>query len=170
MSLSFTFYKSPVGLLSLGTDGKHICSVLFFNSLEEMVADEKLPEVTTTEEPLLKKCIVQLDEYFAGNRKNFDLPIYQDGTAFQKNVWNALTNIPYGQTISYLELAKRINNIKAIRAVGTTNGSNNIAIIVPCHRVIGSNGNLTGYGGGLWRKKWLLDHEAKHANGVQTLF
>lgn len=135
-----------------------------------MVADEKLPEVTTTEEPLLKKCIVQLDEYFAGNRKNFDLPIYQEGTAFQKSVWNALTNIPYGQTISYLELAKRINNIKAIRAVGTTNGSNNNAIIVPCHRVIGSNGNLTGYGGGLWRKKWLLDHEAKHANGVQTLF
>ena len=109
-------------------------------------------------------------EYFSGHRSKFELPLQQQGTGFQQKVWSELQRINYGRTISYLELSKRIENIKAIRAVGTANGCNAISIIVPCHRVIGNNGDLTGYSGDLWRKKWLLDHEAKYANGVQTLF
>lgn len=89
---------------------------------------------------------------------------------FQEKVWQELLKIAPGQTISYMQLSKRLGDVKAIRAVGTANGKNTVAIIVPCHRVIGSNGDLVGYGGELWRKKWLLDHEAKYSNGVQTLF
>ena len=92
------------------------------------------------------------------------------GSAFQQKVWNELTAIPFGRTISYLELSRRLGDSKAIRAAAAANGRNNVAIIVPCHRVIGSNNKLVGYAGGLWRKKWLLEHEAKLAHGVQTLF
>ena len=98
------------------------------------------------------------------------MPVYQDGTDFQQIVWNELLGIPYGKTISYQTLSKKIGDVKAIRAVGATNGKNKIAVIVPCHRVIGSHGDLTGYAAGLWRKKWLLEHELKIAHGVQTLF
>jgi len=119
---------------------------------------------------LLKKCIRQLDEYFLGKRKKFDLRLTFSGSTFQRQVWNELMNIPYGKHINYLDLSKRIENVKATRAVGTANGNNKICIVVPCHRVIGSNGDLVGYGGDLWRKKWLLDHEAKFAHGVQSLF
>lgn len=128
------------------------------------------PLAGSSENHLIIKCMQQLQEYFDGKRTEFELPLQQEGSAFQQRVWTALNNIPYGRTISYLELSKRIGNAKAIRAVGTTNGKNTISIIVPCHRVIGSNGNLTGYGGDLWRKQWLLEHEAKFANGVQRLF
>ncbi len=96
--------------------------------------------------------------------------INQEGTTFQKQVWNELMAIPFGRTISYIELARRTGDHKATRAVASANGRNNVAIIVPCHRVIGANRELIGYGGGLWRKKWLLEHEAKIAYGVQTLF
>jgi methylated-DNA-[protein]-cysteine S-methyltransferase len=111
-----------------------------------------------------------LIQYFNGQRRTFDLPLHQPGTAFQQDVWNILTQIPFGKTISYLELARQTGDSKATRAVANANGKNNIAIIVPCHRVIGSNKELIGYAGGLWRKKWLLEHEAKVAYGVQTLF
>ncbi|RYF79998.1 MAG: methylated-DNA--[protein]-cysteine S-methyltransferase [Chitinophagaceae bacterium] len=100
----------------------------------------------------------------------FKLPIKQAGTTFQQQVWKALQDIGPGKTISYLKLSKQLGNAKAIRAVGTANGKNNIAIIVPCHRVIGSNGSLVGYSGELWRKQWLLQHEAKYLQGVQSLF
>ena len=100
----------------------------------------------------------------------FDLPMNQKGTEFQQKVWAALLNIKAGNAISYLILSKRLGDVKAIRAVGTANGRNNISIIVPCHRVIGSNGTLVGYGGDVWRKQWLLEHEAKYTNGVQSLF
>lgn len=120
--------------------------------------------------PLLIQCIEQLIQYFNGQLQRFQLPLNQPGTVFQKEVWNELTQIPFAKTISYLELARRTGDSKATRAVANANGKNNIAIIVPCHRVIGSNGELTGYAGGLWRKKWLLEHEAKIAYGVQTLF
>ena len=100
----------------------------------------------------------------------FSVPVAQTGSDFQQGVWAELLKIPFGETISYLELSKRIGDVKAIRAVGTTNGKNQIAIIVPCHRVIGSNGTLTGYAGGLWRKQWLLEHEMKIKHGVRMLF
>jgi methylated-DNA-[protein]-cysteine S-methyltransferase len=105
----------------------------------------------------------QLEEYFAGTRQAFDLPLAAEGTDFQRRVWDALLGIPYGTTISYLELARRIGDPKAVRAVGLANGRNPISIIVPCHRVIGSDGSLTGYGGGIERKRWLLQHEASHS-------
>lgn len=105
----------------------------------------------------------QLDEYFAGQRHQFALPLSPHGTAFQMDVWTALRDIPYGQTTSYGELARQIKRPRAVRAVGAANGANPLAIIVPCHRVIGSNGSLTGYGGGLPAKKWLLAHEQRHA-------
>ncbi|HEY6083038.1 MAG TPA: methylated-DNA--[protein]-cysteine S-methyltransferase, partial [Chitinophagaceae bacterium] len=118
-------------------------------------------EVIKNLPPVLKECIQQLDDYFSGSRTVFELDMEQQGTSFQQKVWAELMNIPFGKTISYIELARRIGNEKSIRAVGTANGSNNICIMVPCHRVIGSNGKLVGYGGGLWRKQWLLEHEQK---------
>jgi methylated-DNA-[protein]-cysteine S-methyltransferase len=118
---------------------------------------------------LLKKSISQLDEYFEGKRKDFDLPLGQAGSAFQMNVWDHLTKIPYGKTISYLQLSKQIGDVKAIRAIAAANGKNNLAIVVPCHRVIGSNATLVGYAGGLWRKKWLLEHELKVHLGIEQL-
>ncbi len=118
----------------------------------------------------IQQCLKQMDEYFAGQRRVFDFPFGQEGTPFQKKVWNELLNIPFGKVISYLELSKRIGDPKAIRAVGTSNGKNQLCIVVPCHRVIGSDGKLVGYGGGQWRKRWLLDHEAKYAGGVLRLF
>ncbi|HVI45606.1 MAG TPA: methylated-DNA--[protein]-cysteine S-methyltransferase [Chitinophaga sp.] len=146
---------SPVGPLVISGTGEFIQSVSF---TDEPRADLLLPE-SVNPPALLKECVKQLQEYFDGTRKVFDIPISQPGTDFQQTVWKQLTTIPYGQTISYLQLAHRIRNPKSIRAVGTTNGKNRLAIIVPCHRVIGSDGSLTGYAGGLWRKKWLLDHE-----------
>lgn len=157
-------YNSPLGKLILQSNGVELTSALFFDELKSK------PELTIQTDEVLQQCIHQLQLYFEGKLKTFTVPIGQQGTAFQQTVWQALTNIPYGKTISYLQLSKQIHNPKAIRAVGTTNGKNQISILVPCHRVIGTNGSLTGYSGGLWRKKWLLAHEAKHAYGVTTLF
>ena len=116
----------------------------------------------------LLECVKQLKEYFEGNRRSFDLKINPLGTEFQKKVWYKLLEIPYAEVISYLELSKRLGNVKAIRAVGHANGQNRINIIIPCHRVIGSDSRLVGYGGGLWRKEWLLRHEA--GNSIPGLF
>ena len=158
------FFESPIGVLEIRYSEFQIQAVLF-------CSDEQSPTQNQKNLPaLLKDCIKQLNEYFTGSRKSFDFSFGQKGTSFQQKVWDELCHIPYGKTISYLELSKRIGDIKAIRAVGTANGRNNMAIVVPCHRVIGSNGSLIGYGGELWRKKWLLEHENKHANGVQVLF
>ena len=109
--------------------------------------------------PILHKARAQLTEYFDGRRQRFDLPLAFEGTDFQKSVWAALTEIPFGETRSYFELARHIERPRAVRAVGSANGRNPISIIVPCHRVVGSGGALTGYAGGVARKKWLLDHE-----------
>jgi methylated-DNA-[protein]-cysteine S-methyltransferase len=161
MNLYTTYYSSPVGLLKLQCSDKHIKSVSFIDT-EDCIQND--------EHKLLHACVKQLEEYFAGKRKQFTLPLNQDGTEFQEKVWDLLYKIPYGKTISYNELAKQYGDLKAIRAVASANGKNNIAIIVPCHRVIGSNHSLIGYAGGLWRKKWLLDHEAKYHLGVQQMF
>lgn len=131
-------------------------------------ADTSLPADTLS--PLVVQCVEELIQYFHGGRRKFEVPVNQQGTGFQTKVWNELLSIEFGKTISYLELSRRLGDVKSIRAAAAANGKNNIAIIVPCHRVIGSNRSLVGYGGGLWRKKWLLQHEAKQAHGVQTLF
>lgn len=164
------YYKSPLGILHLVADIENVNEITFLNSMKGKKVDESAISFPKVSSPLLKKCIEQLNEYFTGSRKEFELPLAQSGTVFQQKVWSKLYDIPYGRTISYLELSKKLENVKAIRAVGTANGSNKICIIVPCHRVIGSNGSLVGYGGDLWRKQWLLEHEAKHQNGVQMLF
>ena len=170
MNIEIVYYQSPLGLLEIRSTGSFLSEVLFINSWKGAKVNETDLIVAKPKSPVLKVCIKQLDEYFAGTRTEFTIHTSQIGTAFQQTVWAELCNIPYGRTISYLELSKRIGNVKAIRAVGTANGNNSISIIVPCHRVIGSNGDLIGYGGDLWRKKWLLEHEGKIANGVQTLF
>lgn len=170
MSIAIAYYKSPVGILELRSNGDALSHLLFCNSWKGNPIDESVIDFTVPPSSAIKNCIAQLDEYFAGKRMEFTMNIVQEGTAFQQTVWAELCNIPYGNTISYLELSKRIGNVKAIRAVGTANGTNHVSIIVPCHRVIGSNGSLVGYGGDLWRKKWLLEHEAKYKHGVQTLF
>jgi methylated-DNA-[protein]-cysteine S-methyltransferase len=162
-----TYYRSPIGVLKIKSIPGFISDILFY---ADDPAKEQ-PAATTVENDLtVTNCIQQLDEYFAGKRKQFDLPLKQTGTDFQQHVWAELLNIPYGQTISYLELSKKISNIKAIRACGTANGRNHLAILVPCHRVIGSNGKLVGYSGELWRKKWLLLHEVNYTVPTKTLF
>ena len=171
MNTETVYYKSPVGILEIRSNDNALSHVLFASSAWKGTSiDEKAVSFAAPKSPVIKECTRQFEEYFAGTRFEFNLPLAQVGTAFQQSVWKELLNIPYGQTISYLELSKRLGNVKAIRAVGTANGNNNISIIAPCHRVIGSNGSLVGYGGDLWRKKWLLDHEARFAHGVQTLF
>lgn len=166
--LSVTYYTSPVGVLEIKSSGEAIHAILFVNAWKGPKLDEDEMRGNANSETV-KACTTQLDEYFEGKRREFDFPFDQDGTSFQQKIWSALLDIPFGKTISYLELSKRTGNVKAIRAVGTTNGKNQLCIVVPCHRVIGSNGSLVGYGGDLWRKKWLLDHEAKYAHGVQEL-
>jgi len=159
MNLYTAYYTSPLGLLKLQCSDKHVKAILF----------EEEQTQKNDEHKLLQQIAKQLDEYFDGKRKQFNLPLNQDGTVFQMKVWDLLYLIPYGKTISYNHLAKQYGDLKAIRAVASANGKNNLSIIVPCHRVIGSDRSLTGYGGGLWRKKWLLEHEAKHHHGVQQL-
>ncbi len=159
-----TYYSSPVGLLKISGNEHFISEVSFFDKAEKPANKNKnMPQMVIN-------CIEQLIQYFQGERRVFELPIHQPGTPFQQTVWSELMTIPYGKTISYLDLARKTGDLKATRAVANANGKNNVAIIVPCHRVIGSNRELVGYGGGLWRKKWLLEHEAKVAHGVQTLF
>lgn len=164
------YYQSPVGILEINILDGHINEILFIDKEDEIKMNNSSGNISPKDKIILKKCTQQLDEYFSGKRNEFDFPMAQKGTPFQLKVWDELMNIPYGKTISYLQLSKNIKNEKAIRAVGTANGRNNLPIVVPCHRVIGSNGSLTGYGGGLWRKQWLLEHENKYANGVELLF
>ncbi|MEO6135868.1 MAG: methylated-DNA--[protein]-cysteine S-methyltransferase [Ginsengibacter sp.] len=163
-------YQSPVGLLKINFDNDGVYEIIYCD--EETSGSTAKDEVETSQENTKFSDSIrqQFDEYFSGKRLEFDFPFHQRGTVFQKQVWAQLVKIPYGSTISYLQLSKRIDNLKAIRAVGTANGRNNLSIVVPCHRVIGSNGNLTGYAGGLWRKQWLLEHESKFAHGTRLLF
>jgi len=113
--------------------------------------------------PLLRECARQLREYFSGKRRVFDLPLEMDGTDFERKVWKRLLSVPYGRTASYKDIARGIGRPGAFRAVGAANAKNPLAVVVPCHRIIGRDGRLVGYGGGLWRKKWLLDHERRHS-------
>jgi methylated-DNA-[protein]-cysteine S-methyltransferase len=158
--------NSPLGFTKITGDENGISSIIVLNSdLSAEEVDEKVTDLIPLE---LEDCVQQLKEYFEGTRKNFDLQLNPEGTDFQKTVWNALITIPYGKTLSYLELSKQLGDVKAIRAVANANGKNPLWIVVPCHRVIGSDGSLTGYAGGLHRKKWLLDHENPYKQ--QSLF
>jgi methylated-DNA-[protein]-cysteine S-methyltransferase len=144
------YLNSPIGALRIAGDENGISSLQFLNSDE--FESKEIPDVLTNG-------ITQLEEYFNGARTEFELKLNPEGTDFQKRVWKELFKIPYSKTISYQELANRLKDPLVIRAAASANGKNPIAIIIPCHRVIGSDGSLTGYAGGLHRKKWLLDHE-----------
>jgi methylated-DNA-[protein]-cysteine S-methyltransferase len=160
--MSSLILDSQVGLIEIMGTEEFISSALFI---------EKAPLPSTEKIPLLlMDAKRQFLEYFSGSRKSFDLPLQQTGTEFQQRVWAELCKIPFGETISYLELAKRLGDVKSIRAAGTANGKNKISIIVPCHRVIGSDGSLTGYAGGMHRKDWLLRHEGGWPKSEQLSF
>ena len=143
------YYDSPIGLIQVAGTAQAITSLYFV----ERRRTEDHPNA------VVEAALRQVREYFLGTRRAFDLPMVLHGTDFQRLVWQQLLTIPYGHTVSYQGIANALGKPKAVRAVGAANGQNPIAIVVPCHRVVGSNGKLTGYGGGLWRKEWLLRHE-----------
>lgn len=152
LSMTETFagcYESPIGLIEIDGTSEAVTSLNFV----EQVSCELEPN------SIVEEAIQQVSEYFLGTRTGFSLPIVLQGTDFQRLVWQQLLAIPFGRTVSYQDVANAIGNPRAVRTVGAANGQNPISIIVPCHRVVGSNGSLTGYGGGLWRKEWLLRHE-----------
>lgn len=159
-NLKTAIINTPLGLAEISGTSDGISSIT--------INDKSHLKTTTTIPEVLKSCTGQLQEYFNGNRKTFQLKLNPEGTNFQKQVWNMLMTIPYGKTVSYLDLAKKIGNPKSIRAVANANGKNPLWIVVPCHRVIGSDGHLVGYAGGLHRKQWLLDHESPYQQ--QSLF
>jgi len=156
-----TYLRSPIGQLKITADEKSVNSILF------VFPDTKMDPENSNE--VLEICKQQINEYFSGERKEFDVNISQDGTEFQQQVWDELIKIPHGKTVSYNYIAEKVGGRNMMRAVGSANGKNLISIIVPCHRVIGSDGKLTGYAGGMWRKEWLLKHEDKYSSEERQL-
>lgn len=154
------FVQTPLGITVIKGDEDGIVAVSVLKD-DTVKPSQHIPDA-------LADAAHQLEAYFEGTRQTFQLQLNLKGTDFQKSVWQELLNIPYGKTISYLELSRRLGDVKAIRAAAAANGQNPLWIVVPCHRVVGSDGSLTGYAGGLWRKKWLLDHENPYKQ--QTLF
>lgn len=147
------FVKTPLGIAQISGDHNGISKVSILKEDQVVTSSADIPEELLT-------CTQQLKEYFEGQRKEFHLKLNPQGSSFQKRVWDELLNIPYGKTVSYLDLARKLGDTKSIRAAASANGKNPLWIVVPCHRVIGSDGSLVGYAGGLWRKKWLLEHES----------
>lgn len=152
------FISSPLGITKISGDenGVAVISVLSEGELSTTIPNQ------------LQEAVLQLQEYFEGKRTDFTFKLNPKGTDFQQKVWQELRNIPFGKTISYLDLSKKLGDVKVIRAAASANGKNPLWIVVPCHRVIGTDGSLTGYAGGLWRKKWLLEHE--NPTTQQSLF
>jgi methylated-DNA-[protein]-cysteine S-methyltransferase len=146
-----TYIKTPLGTAEISGDEHGISIISILNAEREI--SENIPQI-------LEEAVLQLQDYFSGKRNDFTFQLNPSGTDFQQKVWQELLNIPFGKTISYLDLSKKLGDVKAIRAVASANGKNPLWIVVPCHRVIGTDGSLTGYAGGLWRKKWLLEHES----------
>src|SRR5512138_500802 len=157
--LTYDVMQTPIDRLVLASDGSAIVGVWMANAEPD---DKRWPDRRGSD-AVLDETRRELEAYFAGRLETFTVPLAPNGTEFQRRVWSALREIPFGTTISYADLARRVSNAAAVRAVGAANGRNPIPIIVPCHRVIGSDGSLTGFGGGLPRKQWLLRHEAAQA-------
>ena len=149
-------FETPIGFIRVEANDSYICSIGF----------QERPVAVSNACPLTIAAIKELKAYFSGGLQEFSLPLAPNGTAFELEVWNELSKVPYGETCTYLDIANCMNNPKAIRAVGRANGANPIPIVIPCHRVVGADGSLTGYSGGLWRKRWLLDHEARVAGRI----
>ena len=153
-----TFFKCQFGIVKIVGDASGISEISILDD----------GEVSDTIPKELEQAVIQLQQYFEGKRTHFDLKLNPKGTDFQRSVWQELLNIPFGKTLSYMELSKKLGDLKAIRAVAAANGKNPLWIVIPCHRVIGTDGSLTGYAGGLWRKKWLL--ELENPTDQQSLF
>ena len=162
------FIKTPLGTAKITGDDNGIASISILEEGDPRATLEQAKHITKKIPKVLKEAISQLEDYFTGKRTNFDFKLNPQGTEFQQKVWNALLEIPFGKTVSYMDITKKLGDVKAIRAVASANGKNPLWIVVPCHRVIGTDGSLTGYAGGLWRKKWLLEHE--HPSIQQSLF
>jgi methylated-DNA-[protein]-cysteine S-methyltransferase len=156
--MEIAFIKTPLGIAKIVGDENGISEISVFAE----------GQITIEIPSQLLECISQLQDYFDGKRTDFNFKLHLKGTDFQQRVWKELLNIPFGKTISYMDLSKKLGDVKAIRAVASANGKNPLWIVVPCHRVIGTDGSLTGYAGGLWRKKWLLEHE--NPSHQHTLF
>ena len=156
--MQIAFINSPLGITKIVGDENGISEI-------SVTSEGAISETIPIE---LQEAVSQLSDYFDGKRKDFNFKLNPKGTDFQQKVWQELLNIPFGKTISYLDLSKKLSDVKAIRAVASANGKNPLWIVVPCHRVIGTDGSLTGYAGGLWRKKWLLEHE--NPTNQQSLF
>jgi O-6-methylguanine DNA methyltransferase len=152
------FLESPIGWLRVQADESALLAVDFVESAGAGRAAEE-----SGRRPVLTQALAELEAYFLGERTTFSLPLQLEGTPFQRRVWDRLLRVPYGRTTTYRDLAAAVGNPRATRAVGGANHRNPISIVVPCHRVVGADGGLTGYGGGLWRKEWLLRHEHRHA-------
>lgn len=150
--IDIAYIQTPLGIASITGNEKGVQAVSILSDQKQKSSDNVPQSLSTV--------VTQLKEYFNGQRTDFDLILNPQGTEFQQKVWQELTKIPFGSTVTYLDMAKRLGDPKCIRAAATANGKNPLWIIVPCHRVIGSDGSLTGYAGGLWRKKWLLAHES----------
>ena len=159
-------YHSPIGAILIEADDQSIARLEFVE--EAALVDMEMDNIESN--PVIHQCIDELIEYFSGQRTSFTVPIHQSGTDFQQKVWKELYEVPFGKTLSYGELAKKLGDPKCIRAAAAANGKNKIAIIVPCHRIIGADQSLVGYAWGKTRKRWLLQHEFRLALGVQTLF
>ena len=153
-----SYYCSPIGTIEIIGNEQGLLALGFV---------PKEPPASLPASPAWKRAVQELDEYFRGKRTKFSLGLVLQGTEFQIEVWRRLLEIPYGETVSYSQVAEAMGRPKAVRAVGMANAVNKIGIVIPCHRVIGRDGGLTGYGGGLWRKEWLLAHERKYAKGVR---
>lgn len=167
--IQIKYYQSPCGELILGSFENELCMCDWTSGKRRAIIDKRIKgllhadyEIGSSE--VIEKAILQLDEYFTRKRKTFDIPLLLVGTDFQKIVWRELLRIPYGTTASYGELSKKLGNPKAVRAVAASNGANSISILIPCHRIIGSNHKLTGYAGGLEAKKFLLELESPSLN------
>ncbi len=148
------YYQSPIGNIEIVADSDSVVELSF--------TDEKGTDLAADAPEILKEALKQIEEYFQGSRRSFTLKLNAQGTEFQKKVWQQLTQVPYGKTAGYGDIALAVGNHKASRAVGGANNKNRIAIVIPCHRIVGADGSMTGYAGGIWRKEWLLQHEKTH--------
>ncbi len=153
MEIQTAYIETPLGIAILEGNNEGITRISIQSDIDKKELKEEIPDI-------LMEGVKQVKEYFNGERTTFNLTLNPQGTDFQKKVWKELEKISFGKTVSYLEIAKRLGDVKTIRAAASANGKNPLWVIIPCHRVIGSDGSLTGYAGGLWRKKWLLEHES----------
>lgn len=166
--MQIAFINSPLGITKIVGDENGISIICFASLSKAFSSTFEEGELSKTIPNFLKEAVNQLKEYFDGNRTEFTFKLNPKGTDFQQKVWRGLLEIPFGKTMSYLELSKKLGDVKAIRAVASANGKNPLWIVIPCHRIIGTDDSLTGYAGGLWRKKWLLEHE--NPTNQQRLF